>query len=89
MTCSGNNVHLLFLSKVNELNSITRYTDCEVSVLFLLRMLHSVNEFFCTEYIYIEVVCALIKVAVHNIYEVVNTLVIVVSESTRVNCLSI
>ena len=30
-----------------ELNSITRYTDCEVSVLFLLRMLHSVNEFFC------------------------------------------
>ena len=52
-------------------------------------MLHSVNELFCTEYIYIEVVCALIKVAVHNIYEVVNTLVIVVSESTRVDCLSI
>ena len=32
MECSADNIHLLFLSKVDELNSVSRYTNCEVNV---------------------------------------------------------
>ncbi len=56
---SGDNVVLLLLSKVDELNSISGYTDCEVSVLFLLRMCLCVEELLNTEYVYVEVVSAL------------------------------
>ena len=38
MAGSCDNVILLFLGQADELNSVTRYTDGEVSVLRLLRM---------------------------------------------------
>ena len=67
---SCDNVELLLSGKVDELNCITGYTDCEVCVLFLLGVLHSVDELLFTEYVYIEVVCALIKVTVQYVNQV-------------------
>lgn len=52
-------------------------------------MLHSIDELFCTEYVYIEVVCTLIEVTVKYIYKVVYTLVIIVTECIRADCLCI
>ena len=67
---SCDNVELLLSGKVDELNCITGYTDCEVCVLFLLGVLHSVDELLLTEYVYVEVVCTLIKVTVEYVNQV-------------------
>ena len=89
MASSLDNVELLFTCKIDELNCVTGYTDCEVSVFFLLRMFHSIDKLLCTKYVYVEVVSTLCKVTVKCIYEVINSLFSVVSESIRVDCLSI
>ena len=89
MACSGDNVVLLLLSKVDELNSISGYTDCEVSVLFLLRMSLSVEKLINTEYVYVEVVSALSEVTIHYVNEVVLLISFVVAQCCRVDCLSI
>ena len=82
-------VHLLFLSKIYELNSVTRYTDGEVCVLFFLRMLHSVDKFLLTKYVYVQMMCSLIEVSIHYVYKVLNTLTFFISKCTRVDGLGI
>ena len=64
MAGSGDYIHLLLSCQVDELNSVTGYTDCEVCVLLFLRMLHSVDQFLFTEYVYVQVMSTLIKVTV-------------------------
>ena len=82
-------VHLLFLSKIYELNSVTRYTDGEVCVLFFLRMLHSVDKLLLAKHVNIEVMRTLVKLSVHNVYKVLNTLAFFISKCTRVDGLGI
>ena len=59
MAGSGDNIQLLLAGQVDEFNRITGYTDCEVCILLFLRMLHSIDQFLCAEYIHIQVMCAL------------------------------
>ena len=66
---SCDNVELLLSGKVDELNCITGYTDCEVCVFRFLRMFHSVDQFFCTEYVYVQVMCTLIEVTIQDMYQ--------------------
>ena len=70
MAGSGNNIQLLLSCKVDELNSISGYTDCEVCILFFFRMFHSVDQFLFTKYVYIEVMSTLIKVSVKYMYQI-------------------
>ena len=49
MAGTGDDVQLLFLGQVDELNGITGNTDGEVGVLFLLRVLHSVDQLLGAE----------------------------------------
>ena len=42
-------------------------------------MFHRIDQFLCTEYIYVQVMCTLIKVSVENVYKIILTLVIVMS----------
>ena len=59
MSLTCDNVELLLASKVDELNSVATYTDGEVSILWLLRMFHSVLELVYAKYVDIQVVSTL------------------------------
>ena len=50
MSLTSDYVELLLTRQVDELNSVTTYTDGEVLVLFLLRVLHRILELVDTEY---------------------------------------
>ena len=84
MECTADNVHLLFLSKVDELNCISRYTDGEVSVLRLFRMLHSVDQLITGEYVDINVVSTILEVSIQGHNQVRDTLLFVVTKSVWV-----
>ena len=51
---SGNNIQLLLSCQIDKLNCITGNTDSEVCILLFFRMLHSIDKFLFTEYVYIE-----------------------------------
>ena len=70
MECSVDNIELLLTCKRDKLNSVSRYTDCEVSVLWLIWVLHSIQKLILTEYVYVQVVSALIKVSVKYMYQI-------------------
>ena len=89
MAGSGNNIQLLLSCKVDEFNSISGYTDCEVCVLFFFRMFHSIDQFFFTEYVDIKVMCTLIKISVKYMNKVLCTFFFCMSQSIRVDGLSI
>ena len=89
MACSCNNIKLLLSCEVNELNRISGYTDCEVSIFLFLRMLHGINKFLGAEYIDIEVMCTLFKISVHYADKVVNSFAVIMSECIRMNSLCI
>ena len=89
MAGSCDNVKLLLSCKVDELNSISGNTDREVCILLFFRMLHSIDEFFFTEYVYIEVMCTTVKVSVKYVYKVLCTLFLRMSKGIRVDGLSI
>ena len=89
MASSCNNIILLFLCQADELNSVTGNADCEVCVLFLLRMSLRIKKLLSTEYVYIQVMSALIEVAVKNLYKVANALFLAVAKSIRVDRLGI
>ena len=89
MTCSCNYVHLLFSCQVDEFYCITRYTDCKVCVLWFLRMLHSIDELLCTEYINIQVMCSLMEVTIQYVYQIFCTLFITMTERIWADCLCI
>ena len=82
-------VELLLTCQVDELNSVTTHTDGEVLVLFLLWVLHSILELVDTEYVHVQVVRTLVEVTVQYTYQCLGTLLIVVTESTRADGLSI
>ena len=73
MAGSCDNVKLLLSCKVDELNSVSGNTDREVCILLFFRMLHSIDQFFFSEYVYVQVMCTLVKVSVENIYQIVYT----------------
>ena len=89
MAGSGNNVHLLLSCKVDKFNCITGNTDCKVCVLFFFRVFHSVDQLLFSKYVYVQVMSALIKVSVKYVNKVVCTFFIIVSQSIRIDSLSI
>ena len=89
MASSLDNVVLLLLGQIDELNCITRYTDCEVSILWLLRMCLAIQKLLNTKYVYVQVMSTICKVAIHSLYKVVYALFISVSKCTRVDGLGI
>ena len=87
LTC--NNILLLLASEVDELHSVTRYADGEVSVLRLLRMLHSIAQLVDTKHVYIQVVSTATEVTVHHTNQRVGTLIVVLSQSVRTDGLCV
>lgn len=86
---SGDYIQLLLPGQVDELHCVARYTDGEVCILFLLRMLHGIDKLLTTEYIHIEVMRTLIEVAIHNPYQIVCLLLFAVAQGFRVDGLGI
>ena len=89
MAGSCDNVKLLLSCKVDELNSVSGNTDREVCILLFFRMLHSIDKFLFTEYVYIEVMCTTVKVSVKYIYKILCTLFLRMAKCIRVDRLSI
>ena len=89
MSLTSNYVELLLTCQVDELNSVTTYTDGEVLVLFLLWVLHRILELVDSEYVHVQVVRPLVEVAIQYTYQCLGTLLIVVTESTWTDGLSI
>ena len=87
LTC--NNILLLLASQVDELHSVTRYTDGEVSVFRLLGMLHSIEQFVNTKHIHVQVVCTLGEVTVHHANQRVSALLVVLAQGVGADGLSI
>ena len=85
MAGSCNNIQLLLPRQVDELNGIAGYTNRKVGVLFLFRMLHRVNQLFCAEYIDVQVVCTLIKIAIHNLHQIADAFLWLMSQCIRID----
>ena len=71
--------------------NLTAYPDTRI-VKFafrFLRMFHSVDQFFCTEYVYVQVMCTLIEVTIQDVYQVVDSFVIVMTQCARADGLCI
>ncbi len=66
MTGAVDDVELLLAGKVDEFDGIARDADGEVGILRLFGVFHCVYEFFGAEDIYVEVVCAFVKVSVKD-----------------------
>ena len=52
-------------------------------------MLHSIDQFLYAEYVYVQMMCTLIEISVQNIDQVIYTLSLIMSQSTRVDGLCI
>ena len=52
-------------------------------------MLHSIDQLLYAEYVYVQVMCTLVKVSVENIYQIVYTFRFIMSQCTRVDGLCI
>ena len=89
MLTSGDNVKLLLAGEVDELHSVARHTDREVCIFGLFGMLHAVLQLVHAEDVDIQVVRTLIKVAVEDMAEVVDALVVVVTESVGADGLGV
>ena len=89
MAGSCDYVKLLLSCQVDELHCVSGYADREVCVLFFLRMLHRIDQFLCSEYIHVQVMCSLIEVSVENVYKIVLALVVVMSQCSRADRLCI
>lgn len=89
MSLTSDYVELLLTCQVDELNCVTTYTDGEVLVLFFLWVLHRILELVDTEYVHVQVVRTLVEVTVQYTYQCLGTLLVVVTESTRTDGLSI
>ena len=61
----------MFARKLYEVNSVAAHANGELRI--LLGVFHRVLKHFAVEYVHIEVVCTLGKVAVHHCNEVLNT----------------
>ena len=86
---TSDNVELLLTGKVDELNSVAGDADGEVSVLGLLGMLHGVLELLDAKDVDVEVVSAVGEVAVHDVHEVGDALLVIVAKGRRVDGLRV
>ena len=89
MAGTRNNIQLLLLGQVDELDRVAGDTDGEVGVLLLLGVLHGVQQLFHAKDIDVQVVGTLVKVAVHDLYEVGDALVLAVAQRIGVDGLGI
>ena len=85
MAGTGDDIHLLLAGQVDELDGVAGDTDGEVCVLLLLGVLHSVDELLLAEDIDVQVVCALVEVAVHDLHQILNALALAVAQSVGVD----
>ena len=74
MECSGDNVVLLLLSKLDEVYCISGNTDSELRI--VLRVLLSIEKSITCEYVNVEVVAALNCITVKKTYQVFDLLFI-------------
>ena len=89
MCRTSDNVKLLLRGEINEFDSISRNADCEVCVFRLFGMFHAILELIYAKHVDIEVMSALVKVAVQHMPEVVDAFLFGVAESIRADGLSI
>ena len=82
-------IELLLSGQIDELDSVTGYTDREVRILRLLRMLHSIDELLLAEYVHVQMMSALVEVTIENIYQLVLSLLLVMTERIRSHSLCI
>lgn len=86
---TGDYIELLLLCQINKLHCIAGYPDRKVRILFLLRMLHCVDQLLTSKDIDIQMMCALIKVAVQYAYQIVLALFLIMSKCARINRLCV
>ena len=86
-TCD--NVELLLLGQVDELDRVAGDTDGEVGVLLLLGVLHGVQQLFHAKDVDVQVVGTLVKVAVHDLHQVGDALVLAVAQRIGVDGLGV
>ena len=89
MAGTGDDVHLLLAGQVDEFDGVAGDTDGEVCVLLLLGVLHRVDELLLAEDVDVQVVCALVEVAVHDLHQILNALALAVAQSIGVDGLGV
>ena len=82
-------VQLLLAGQVDELDSVAGNADGEVGVLFLLRVLHGVQQLLLAKDIHVQVVCALIEVAIQYLHQILHALVLAVTQCLGVDGLGV
>ncbi len=86
---AGDDVQLLLTGQVDELHGVTGDADGEVLVLWLLGMLHGVQQHFLAEDIHIQVMCAPGEIAVKDVDQILGALPVTVAQGTGVDCLGV
>ena len=89
MRAARDHVELLFAGEVYELDRIARNADGEVCVLRFLGVFHAVAQLVHAENVDVEVVSALIEVAVEDVPEVIDALLKAVSEGVGADGLGV
>ena len=86
---SGDDIQLLLTRQIDELHGITRYADRKVRIFFLFRMLHGVLQLLHAEDVDIQMMRALIEIAVHGADQIVDTLCLIMAQRARVDRLRV
>ena len=82
-------VQLLLTGQVDELDGVAGNADGEVGVLFLLGVLHGVQQLLLAKDIHVQVVCALIEVAIQYLHQILHALVLAVTQCLGVDGLGV
>lgn len=67
MERTGNDVALLFLREGDEFHGVARHADREVCVFRFFRMFHGIDQHFLAKDVDVQVMCALIEIAVKDV----------------------
>ncbi len=86
---AGNDVELLLPREVDELDGVAGHADGEVGVLLFFGVFHGVDEFLGAKDVDVEVVRALVKVAVHDLDEVLDPFLLAVAQRAGVDGLRV
>src|SRR5699024_8943875 len=89
MAGAADDVQLLLAGQVDELDRVAGHTDGEVGVLFLLGVLHGVDQLFLAKDIHVQMVRALAEVAVHDLDQVLDPLALAVAQRVGVDGLGV
>ena len=65
------NLQLMLAAQLDEVHSVTRYTDCQLWI--LLGVLHSIHKHLAVQYVHVKVVSILCEVTVHQGNKVLDT----------------